>query len=74
MNPKTLNKIRALADDERGDPATRAAAIAKLAAWEEVQTLARAKAQHPGMRQSEDYRRWAADMMTSNLGFRPRRP
>lgn len=33
MTPQQYQKIKAIADDERGDPATRALAKAKLAAY-----------------------------------------
>ena len=58
MTPETLAKIRAIANDSRGDPATRAAARMKLEAWESLQP----KQLHPGRRQSPEYRAWAEEM------------
>ena len=65
MTPQRLAKIRALAADERGDPATRALAQKMLDAWEA--TYPAVKSIHPGMRTSPEYERWKRGL---NIGKR----
>jgi hypothetical protein len=66
MTPAKLDKIRRMAADLRGDPATRTIAIEMLRRWEEqhppsftdVEEPEEDKPQNPpGMRNSEDYER-----------------
>ena len=48
------DKIKAIADDPRADPATREIAQKMLASMPEPELKI-----HPGLRQSEEYQRWA---------------
>jgi hypothetical protein len=67
MNPERLAKIRALATDPRGDPATRAIAQKKLDAWLKWHPQSGVV---PGMRQSPEYQAWAKSMKEANRGRR----
>jgi hypothetical protein len=65
LNPQKLAKIRALADDPRGDPATRAIAQAALKRYateppkpEFHDVPPYRNQQHPGMRTSAEYDRY----------------
>ena len=63
MTPSQYAKIKAVAADERGDPATRAAAQKQIDKWRvKMEGVAPEKKQHPGMVQSDEYKRWAKDM------------
>jgi len=55
MSPSRLAKIKAVADDERGDPKTRALAKAKLAAYYRDHPQQQI---HPGLRLDPDYVRY----------------
>ena len=55
MSPRRLAAIKALAADERGDPATRALAKAKLAAYYKDHPEPKV---HPGLRLDPDYVRY----------------
>ena len=55
MTPGRYAKILAVAADERGDPATRAAAQKQIDKWRvKMEGVAPEKKQHPGMVQSDD--------------------
>ena len=69
MTPVQYAKAKALAEDERTDPATRAAAQKQVEKWKtkfEGTQNAPAKALHPGRVQSPEYQRWAKDMEVGN--------
>ena len=74
MNPKQYEKIKAVADDTRADPATRAAAQRQIERWRvkfEGTQNAPEKKLHPGRQQTPEYQRWAKDM---EVGNRERKP
>jgi hypothetical protein len=63
MTPSQYAKIKAVAADERGDPATRAAAQKQIDKWRvKMEGLYPEKKLHPGMVQSDEYKRWAKAM------------
>jgi hypothetical protein len=57
LTPKTYAKIKALADDPSCDPATREIARKKLAAYTPPSPRPITSI-HPGLQQSEEYRKW----------------
>ena len=59
MTPERLAKIRAIAEDPRADPATRAIAQAKLDAEPKPSTR---NPLHPGMRTTPEYERFKRAM------------
>jgi len=62
-------KIKAVADDERADPATRAAAQRQIEKWRtrfEGTANAPEKKLHPGRVQSPEYQQWAKNMEVGN--------
>ena len=59
MTPERLAKIRAIAEDPRADPATRAIAQAKLDA---EPTPPKRNPLHPGMRTTPEYERFKRAM------------
>ena len=62
-------KAKALAADERTDPATREAAQKVVAKWKskfEGTANPPEKKLHPGRQQSPEYQRWAKDMEVGN--------
>jgi hypothetical protein len=61
MTPGRYAKIKAVATDERGDPATRAAAQKQVEKWR-VKMEGPEKKLHPGMVQSDEYKQWAKTM------------
>ena len=69
MNLKQYEKVKAVAADERADPATREIAQRQVEKWKikmEGTQNAPAKALHPGRQQSPEYQRWAKDMEVGN--------
>jgi hypothetical protein len=70
MTPGQYAKIKALAEDERTDFATREAAQRQVERWRTKMEGAAAQAPekklHPGMVQSPEYRAWAKDMKVGN--------
>jgi hypothetical protein len=67
MTPQQYQKIKAVAADERGDPATRAAAQKQVERWRtKMEPAVTKNPLHPGRRQTEEYKRWAADMSVGN--------
>ena len=63
MTPSRYAKIKAVATDERGDPATREAAQKQVEKWRvRMEGAAPEKKLHPGMVQSEEYKQWAKNM------------
>jgi len=69
MTPGQYAKIKAVADDERADPATRAAAQKQVEKWRVVMegvTTTVEKKLHPGMEQSPEYKAWAKNMKVGN--------
>ena len=72
MTPQQYQKIKAIAADERGDPATRAAAQKQVNKWKATMEGPPRNPLHPGMRQDENYIRWARDMRVGNKGGKER--
>ena len=71
MTPAKYAKIKSVADDPRGDPATRAAAQKQVEKWRiKMEGMPLEKKLHPGMVQSEEYKRWAKAM---EAGYRGRK-
>lgn len=69
MTQAQYAKAKALAADERTDPATRAAAQRQVDKWKakfEGTQNAPEKKLHPGRVQSPEYQRWAKDMEVGN--------
>ena len=69
MTPAQYDKIKAVAADERADPATREIAQRQVDKWKikmEGTQNAPAKALHPGRVQTPEYQRWAKDMEVGN--------
>ena len=66
MTPKMYAKIKAVAEDERGDPTTRAAAQKQVNKWKGKMEPLPEKRLHPGRVQSPEYQRWAKDMAVGN--------
>jgi hypothetical protein len=70
MKPAQYEKIKAVANDERADFATREAAQRQVERWrtkmEGAAAQAPEKKQHPGMVQSPEYKAWAKDMKVGN--------
>ena len=65
MTPSQYAKIKAVAADERGDPATRAAAQKQIDKWRVKMERRRSGRRNciPACRvQSDEYKRWAKDM------------
>ena len=59
MTPAQYAKVKALAADERTDPATREAAQRQVEKWRTKFEGAQERSPlHPGMRQSQEYQRW----------------
>ena len=74
MTPVQYKKAKAVADDERTDPETRAAAQRQVDKWKtkfEGTANPPEKKLHPGRRQTPEYERWAKDM---EVGNRERKP
>ena len=69
MNPKTYERIKAVANDERTDPRTRDAAQRQIDKWkglfESQPATAPEKKRHPGMETSVDYQTWVKGL---NIG------
>ena len=65
MTPQQYQKIKAIAEDERGDPATRAAAQKQVDKWRTKMEPQR-NPLHPGRVQTPEYQRWAKDMAVGN--------
>ena len=73
ITPKKYAKAKAVADDERADPGTRAAAQRIVNKWKlmmEPQTPPE-KRLHPGRVQSADYQAWAKSMAVGNRDRKP---
>jgi hypothetical protein len=67
MTPQQYQKIKAVAADERGDPATRAAAQKQVEKWRtKMEPATPRNPLHPGRVQSPEYQRWAKDMAVGN--------
>ena len=67
MTPAQYAKAKALAADERTDPATREAAQKVVDKWRaKFETPETAKRLHPRRQQSPEYQRWAKDMEVGN--------
>ena len=69
MTPAQYAKAKALAADDRTDPATRAAAQRKVDFWRtkfEGTPNPPEKKLHPGRVQSEEYKAWAKNMEVGN--------
>ena len=69
MTPSQYEKIKRIADDERGDPTTRAAAQKQVEKWRvkmEVPLGRHKSPLHPGRRQSPEYEAWAKNMEVGN--------
>lgn len=73
MTPGQYAKIKALAEDERTDFATREAAQRQVERWRTKMegpsapsAQATEKKLHPGMEQSPEYKAWAKDMKVGN--------
>ena len=66
MTPAQYRKILAVAEDERGDPATRAAAQRKVETWRAKMEGPKQNPLHPGRVQTEEYKRWVMDMAVGN--------
>ena len=66
MTPVQYAKAKALADDERTDPETRAAAQRQVNKWRTKFEAEPTKKLHPGRQQSPEYQRWAKDMEVGN--------
>ncbi len=69
MTPGQYEKIKRIAEDERADPATRAAAQKQVEKWRVVMEGVAAtveKKRHPGMEQSPEYKAWAKNMKVGN--------
>ena len=71
MTPAQYAKIKAVADDERADFATREAAQRQVERWRTKMEgpsapSAPEKKLHPGMEQSPEYKAWAKDMKVGN--------
>lgn len=63
MTPSKYAKIKSIADDPRGDPATRAAAQKQVDKWRvKMEGEHPEKKLHPGMVQSPEYVKWAKAM------------
>jgi hypothetical protein len=58
MTPARYAKIKAVADDERADPETRAAAQRQVEKWRIKMEDQAPAGLHPGRRQSPEYRAW----------------
>jgi hypothetical protein len=74
MTRSQYEKAKALANDERTDKETRAAAQRQVDKWRakfEGTVNAPEKKLHPGRVQTEEYRRWSKDM---EVGNRERKP
>ena len=73
MTPAQYKKAKAVADDERTDPATREAAQKVVAKWKVKfeGNPAPEKKLHPGRRQTPEYEAWAKNM---EVGNRERKP
>ena len=66
MTPAQYAKAKALADDERTDRETRAAAQKVVEKWRTKFEVEPTKKLHPGRQQSPEYQRWAKDMEVGN--------
>ena len=69
LTPQQYAKAKAVADDERTDPATREAAQKVVEKWRTIfegTTAAPGKQLHPGRQQTPEYQRWAKDMEVGN--------
>ena len=73
MTPAQYKKAKAVADDERTDPETRAAAQRQVDKWKVKfeGNPAPEKKLHPGRRQTPEYEAWAKNM---EVGNRERKP
>ena len=66
MTPVQYAKAKALAADERTDPATRQIAQRQVNKWRTKFEAEPTKKLHPGRQQSPEYQRWAKDMEVGN--------
>ena len=72
MTPAQYAKAKALAADERTDPATREIAQRQVEKWKtKFEGTAPEKKLHPGRVQSPEYQAWAKNM---EVGNRERKP
>ena len=66
MTSAQYAKAKALAADERTDPATRQIAQRQVDKWRTKFEAEPTKKLHPGRQQSPEYQRWAKDMEVGN--------
>ena len=66
MTSAQYAKAKALAADERTDPATRQIAQRQVEKWRTKFEVEPTKKLHPGRQQSPEYQRWAKDMEVGN--------
>lgn len=58
MTPSQYAKIKRVAEDERGDPTTRAAAQKQIDKWRVIMEGPPKSPLHPGRRQTAEYQEW----------------